>query len=195
LTELGILAGQARQLMEEFLARAPLREDQILVLGCSSSEIAGQTIGKGSSPEIASVIFREIHPVLEQRGVFLAVQCCEHLNRALVVEEVCARLYCLKEVLVLPHLKAGGAMATEAMSRFDRPVVVESIQADAGIDIGDTFIGMHIRPVGIPVRTGIRSLGEAHVTCIRRRPPLIGGERARYPRLTGGEKWEDLKTK
>ncbi len=162
------------------LPEANLREGDIFVLGCSSSEVLGKKIGSASSLEIAEHIFQAVYDETQKNQIFLAVQCCEHLNRALVVEEDCARRYCLEIVNAIPHSKAGGATATIAMEKLKNPVLVEKIQAHAGMDIGDTFIGMHLKPVAVPVRPPSTSLGSAHLTMARTRPKLIGGERAKY---------------
>jgi len=166
--------------LNTLLEQAQLLEKSILVLGCSTSEILGEKIGSASSSEIAPLVLDPIKQKLEKDNIFLAVQCCEHLNRALIVEEECAREYKLEIVHAIPHLKAGGATAARAMEIFSEPVLVERIQAHAGIDIGDTFIGMHLKPVAVPVRPPSRNLGSAHLTMARTRPRLIGGNRAKY---------------
>ena len=165
------LRQEVRIAAEELLSAANMRPGQILVVGCSSSEIASHKIGSYSSAEIGKAVFEEL---------YLAAQCCEHLNRALIVEEEAAEKYGLEMVNVVPQLKAGGSFATAAYAGFEHPTAVERIQAHAGIDIGDTFIGMHLRPVAVPVRTSIRAIGGAHVTCARTRLKYIGGERAHY---------------
>ena len=161
--------------LDAFFMKANLRARQILVVGCSTSEVIGQQIGQGSSLEVAEVLFPPLLERIHQRGIFLAVQGCEHINRALVVEEACVEHYGLEEVTVLPALHAGGAMTVKAWKTFSTPVMVEKIQAHAGIDIGDTFIGMHLRPVAIPIRLHVKELGEAHLTLAYTRPRLIGG--------------------
>lgn len=174
------LTVSVRQAMEELLAVAQLEPHQILVVGCSTSEVMGKKIGSFSSVEAAHALINGILPIIQDNRLFLAVQCCEHLNRALVVEETCANMYGLEVVSVVPHPKAGGSFATVAMERYERPVVVETITAHSGMDIGDTFIGMHLKRVAVPVRLSIKSIGEAHLTVARTRPKLIGGERAKY---------------
>lgn len=159
----------------------PLSEDHILVIGTSTSEVIGQHIGSSGTVEVAKAIFDALHAFQARTGVQLAFQCCEHLNRALVVERQTAKANGLEIVTVVPVRSAGGAMATYAFSKLKNPVVVENIKADCGIDIGDTFIGMHLRPVVIPVRSTVTEVGHAHVTIARTRPKLIGGERAVYP--------------
>ena len=169
-------AAAARQLAEI----AHLRKGQLVVIGCSTSEVVGHQVGSWSTPEVADAIFRGLDSVFGPMGVYMAAQCCEHLNRALIVEEEAAEKYGLEMVNVVPQLKAGGSFATAAYAGFEHPTAVERIQAHAGIDIGDTFIGMHLRPVAVPVRTSIRAIGGAHVTCARTRLKYIGGERAHY---------------
>lgn len=168
--------------LDAFFMKADLRSRQIFVLGCSTSEVIGQRIGQGSSLEVAEVLLPPLLERVRQQGIFLAVQGCEHINRALVVEEACLDHYGLEVVTVLPALHAGGAMTVKAWENFLSPVMVERIQGHAGIDIGDTFIGMHLRPVAIPIRLHVKELGEAHMTLAYTRPRLIGGPRATYTR-------------
>ena len=171
---------QSKNMIEEFLSVAPMSKGEILVVGCSSSEIVGETIGKGSDFNAAKAVFEGISPILEEKGIFLAAQCCEHLNRALVVERECAEKYGLDIVCVVPKAKAGGSFATTAYENFKSPVVVEAIKAHAGVDIGSTLIGMHLRQVAVPVRLSMKKLGEANVTFARTRAKYIGGPRAQY---------------
>ncbi len=171
----------AAELTEQLLGVSKLAVGEILVVGCSSSEIMGAVIGHGSSLEAAEAVFEGINSVLAPRGIYLAAQCCEHLNRALVVERECAEHYGLEPVCVMPVPSAGGSFASTAYKSFKHPVVVESIKAHAGIDIGDTLIGMHLRSVAVPVRLDIKQLGQARVVCARTRPKLVGGVRAQYP--------------
>ena len=166
--------------LDAFFLKANLRRGQILVLGCSTSEVIGQQIGQGSSLEVAEVLLPPLLERVHQQGIFLAVQGCEHINRALVVEEACVDHYGLEVVMVLPALHAGGAMTVQAWRKFSSPLMVERILGHAGIDIGDTFIGMHLRPVAIPIRIHVKELGEAHLTLAYTRPRLIGGPRAVY---------------
>ena len=174
------------RLAASLLAQAGLKRDQVLVVGCSTSEILGKPIGRGSDVGVARAVLDGLRTALgSQPGLFLAVQCCQHLNRALVVERDCADRYGLDEVTVVPVPHAGGPLAAVAMAAFDDAVVVERIQAHAAIDIGDTFVGMHLRPVVVPVRAAVPFVGSAHVTLARTRPKLIGGGRARYPRDEG----------
>lgn len=171
---------EVRITLGELLEAANMKKGQILVVGCSSSEIASHKIGSYSSADIGRAVFEELYSITRTRGIYLAAQCCEHLNRALIVEEEVAEKYGLQMVNVVPQLKAGGSFATAAYAGFENPVAVEEIKAHAGIDIGDTFIGMHLRPVAVPVRTSTRAIGGAHVTCARTRLKYIGGERAHY---------------
>ncbi len=178
--DINIIKDNMASVLAELLEKANLKEGDVLVLGCSSSEIIGERIGTCSSADAASAVYSILLPELRSRGIFLASQCCEHLNRALVVERACAQKFGLEIVNVVPHPHAGGASATLAYSLFDDPVMVESIKADAGIDIGGTLIGMHLRSTAVPVKTATRQVGEAIVICARTRPKFIGGERAIY---------------
>lgn len=171
---------QAAQAAEELLEAAKLEEGTLFVVGCSSSEITGGKIGKASSLEAAQAVFDGVYPLLQARGVFLAAQCCEHLNRALVLEAECARKYGYEPVSVRPQPKAGGSFATTAWERFQAPVAVETVRAHAGLDIGGTLIGMHLRPVAVPVRLSLDHVGKAVLLCARTRPKFIGGGRACY---------------
>ncbi|MBQ8719180.1 MAG: TIGR01440 family protein [Clostridia bacterium] len=172
---------QAKEAVSELLAVAKLRQGDMLVVGCSSSEVVGQTIGKGSSLEAAQAIYDAIAPVLAEEGVYLVAQCCEHLNRALIMERACAEKYGYDIVSVLPQPHAGGSFATTVYERAEQPVAVEHVRAHAGLDIGGTLIGMHLREVAVPVRLSVRSIGQAPILCARTRPKFIGGIRARYP--------------
>ncbi|AFM43473.1 TIGR01440 family protein [Desulfosporosinus acidiphilus SJ4] len=174
------LAIKWEEILDKFFQQVTLRSRQILVLGCSTSEVVGHRIGQGSSLDVAETLLPPLLERVQQKGIYLAVQGCEHINRALVVEESCAEHYGLEVVTVLPALHAGGAMTVKAWESFSSPVMVERIQGHAGIDVGDTFIGMHLRPVVIPVRIHVKELGEAHLTLAGTRPRLIGGPRARY---------------
>jgi len=170
----------AAQAVQELIEAAQLRQGQILVVGCSSSEMVGSTIGKGSAFEVAEAVYAEIAPMLAQRGIYLAAQCCEHLNRALIVERACAEAYGLEIVSVRPQPKAGGSVATAAYEAMQEPVAVEHIRAHAGLDIGGTLIGMHLRHVAVPVRLSVTHIGKAPILCARTRPKYIGGPRAHY---------------
>lgn len=171
---------QARTAAQELLDAAKLRPGDIFVVGCSSSEILGGRIGHASSLEAAQAAFRGIFPLLRERQLFLAAQCCEHLNRALIIEAACARQYGYEPVSVHPQPKAGGSFATTAWDSFQDPVAVEHIRAHAGMDIGGTLIGMHLRDVAVPVRLSLDHIGEAILLCARTRPKYIGGSRAHY---------------
>lgn len=174
------ITAQARQAVSELLEVARLEPGDIFVIGCSSSEVGGDKIGSNSSPEIAQAVFQGVYPLLKERDVYLAAQCCEHLNRAIILEKEAARRYGLPLVNVVPQPKAGGSFATAAWAAFDCPAAVETIQAAAGIDIGGTLIGMHLRPVAVPVRLSLRQIGQANILCARTRPKFIGGVRAHY---------------
>ena len=171
---------QAQQVIEELLEAAKLERGDLLVIGCSSSEMIGSRIGKNSSLEAAEAAFSGIYPVLQAHGIRLAVQCCEHLNRALIVEKETAEHFCYEIVNVHPQPKAGGSFATTAWNAFTHPVAVEHIRAQAGLDIGGTLIGMHLKEVAVPVRLSRSTIGHANILCARTRPKFIGGERAVY---------------
>lgn len=172
---------QAQTVVRELLGQARLKPGSLFVIGCSSSEMVGKQIGKGSSMDAAKAAFQGIYPILQERGIHLAVQCCEHLNRALIMERSAAEEKGYELVNVMPQPHAGGSFAVTAWNAFEDPVAVEAIQADAGIDIGGTLIGMHLRRVAVPVRTSLNHIGEAIVLCARTRPKYIGGPRAVYP--------------
>lgn len=172
-------------LVDELCDIGGLGRHDLLVVGCSSSEILGERMGTHSSEEIGRAVFAGIQNVLVARGIHLAAQCCEHLNRALVIEQ--AALGGADIVNAVPQPKAGGSFATAAYRGFRHPVLVESVRADAGLDIGGTLIGMHLRPVAVPVRLAAQTLGAARVTAARTRPKFIGGQRAVYDQeLAGG---------
>ena len=166
--------------IDGILNSTSLKRGDILVVGCSSSEILGSKIGKGSSFEAARIVHGIISSKLKEKGIFLAAQCCEHLNRAIIIEKACADRYGLDAVCVVPKSKAGGSFATVAYESFERPVAVENIRAHAGIDIGGTLIGMHLRAVAVPVRLSVSRIGDAPIICARTRPKFIGGSRAMY---------------
>jgi uncharacterized protein (TIGR01440 family) len=178
--ENNLLTSQASQALTELLEIAKLKEGDILVIGCSSSEIVGQKIGKGSSLEAAQAVYSGIAPILKERGIYLAAQCCEHLNRAIIIEREAAEKYGYEIVNVRPRPKAGGSFATTAYEDMADPVAVEEIRAHAGMDIGGTLIGMHLRRMAVPVRLSLNKIGEAGLICARTRPKLIGGSRAEY---------------
>ena len=176
---------ETAQAVRELLEKAALHRGDILVVGCSSSEIIGQSIGSGSSLEAAEAVFEGIAPVLQENGIYLAAQCCEHLNRAIILERQAAEKERLPIVNVVPQPKAGGSFAATAYRHMVSPVAVEDVKGQAGMDIGDTFIGMHLQPVAVPVRLSIRQIGCAHLTCARTRPKYIGGGRACYDETLG----------
>ena len=171
---------QARTAAAELLEAAQIERGGLFVVGCSSSEIVGGVIGKNGSLEAARAVLEGVEPLLRERGIYLAAQCCEHLNRALILEKEAAEKFGYDPVCVVPWEHGGGAFATVAWRSFSRPVAVEHIRADAGIDIGLTMIGMHLKEVAVPVRVSVKQIGEAPIVCARTRPKLIGGERARY---------------
>ncbi len=178
--ELQQIEQAARAAAQELIAVAGLAPGQVLVVGCSSSEIVGGRIGKNSSIEAARAIYAGIAPVAAEAGVYLAAQCCEHLNRAIILEREAAERYGWEEVCVVPRPHAGGSWATTCWKNFKAPVAVEEIAAHAGLDIGGTLIGMHLKRVAVPVRLQTDSIGCARLLAARTRPKLIGGERARY---------------
>lgn len=171
---------QAKTATEELIEKANLKAGDLLVVGCSSSEIVGSEIGHGSSLEAAKAVFEGIYPVLKEKGIYLAAQCCEHLNRAIILERDYAISHGIEIVNVVPQPKAGGSFATTCYENFSFPVAAEYIKADAGMDIGLTLIGMHLKAVAVPVRLSLNKIGCANVTFARTRPRCIGGIRAIY---------------
>jgi uncharacterized protein (TIGR01440 family) len=171
---------QLAAILAEFQEQASLKKGQLLVVGCSTSEVIGEKIGTAGTFEVAAMIFRQMKKFQEETGIELAFQCCEHLNRALVVEKSTAERRHFDEVSVAPVRKAGGAMATFAYRNSNEPTMVEFVKADAGIDIGLTLIGMHLKHVAVPVRVKQKTVGQAIVTLAKTRPKLIGGARAVY---------------
>lgn len=169
---------QAKKVAEEICDVAKLKEGQILVVGCSTSEVCGDQIGSNSNVEVAKALFSGIYEVLNHKGIYPAAQCCEHLNRAIIVERKAVPFS--DAVNAVPQPKAGGSFATTAYRVFEDPIVVEGIKADAGIDIGGTLIGMHLKKVAVPVRLQNNEIGAAHVLAARTRPKYIGGERTVY---------------
>ncbi len=179
------ISKQCIQAVTELCEIADLNEGQILVVGCSSSEVLGKRIGSFSSEDTAKEIYQALQSVLKPRGIYLAAQCCEHLNRAIIVErkavpyaEICN---------VVPQPKAGGSFATAAYHDMEDPVALEEIKADAGLDIGSTLIGMHLKKVAVPVRLSVKTVGEAILTAARTRPKFIGGCRAVYDDRLGAD--------
>ena len=170
----------AKRVVSEFLAQAKLKKGELVVIGCSTSEIASQQIGSYSNEARGEAVFVAMYEELRRAGLAVATQCCEHLNRALILPEADAARFGYDIVNVVPKPKAGGSFSTAAWKHMEAPVAVEHIQAHAGIDIGDTLIGMHLKPVAVPVRIGHPAIGGAHIVCARTRPKYIGGERAHY---------------
>ncbi len=163
---------------EELITAAGLKKGDIVAIGCSTSEVMGEKIGTSSVAELGAAIYESLDNVFSANGIYIAAQCCEHLNRALIVErEAVPSAYVCNAV---PQPKAGGSFATAAYARMKDPVAVEAISADAGMDIGDTLIGMHVRPVVVPCRLSVKNIGDAHLVCARSRAKFIGGERAHY---------------
>ncbi|MEN6565613.1 MAG: TIGR01440 family protein [Veillonellales bacterium] len=179
-TDLKMIGLQAKEALAELLQTAQLSAGQIVVVGCSTSEVRGARIGSAGSAEVAAALLNGLTEVCAGAQVHLAIQCCEHLNRALVVERPVMENYQLEQVSVRPIPHAGGALAAQAMQDFTDPVVVEFISAHAGLDIGSTLIGMHLKRVAVPVRLKNKQVGQALVTAARTRPKLIGGVRAVY---------------
>ncbi len=171
---------QAKKAIIELIEVSNIKTGDLLVIGCSSSEVAGGTIGKNSSIDAAQAVFNGIYPTLKENGIYLAAQCCEHLNRAIILEEEAAQKFGYEIVNVCPQPKAGGSFATTVWNNLTSPVAVEHIKAKAGLDIGNTLIGMHLKEVAVPVRLSINKIGEAPIVCARTRPKFIGGERAHY---------------
>lgn len=174
------LKTQAYSAASEIIKTAKLKSGKILIVGCSTSEILGSKIGTDSSPEAAQAVFDGINAAAREAGVFVAAQCCEHLNRAVIIERSALAYSLYEEVNVVPQPKAGGSFATAAYNAFSDPVALEEIRADAGLDIGFTMIGMHLKRVAVPVRLQNDKIGEAKVLAARVRPKFIGGARAKY---------------
>ena len=173
----------AVRVVEEFLGQAKLKKGDLVVIGCSTSEIASHRIGSYSNADLGEAVFLAMQGAFAKEEISIATQCCEHLNRALVVERAVAESHGFEIVNAIPQLHAGGSFAMTAWANFKDPVLVETIVADAGIDIGGTLIGMHLRRVAIPVRLSIKKIGEANILCARTRPKYIGGARAVYQEL------------
>ncbi len=178
---------QAKAALGELLEKSHLEAGDIFIIGCSSSEIKGVNIGRGSDVDAAKAVYEGVKPLLDERGIFLAAQCCEHLNRAVIIERK-ALLPGQDIVNVVPQLHAGGSFAMTVYNNAEDPVAVENVRAAGGMDIGDTLIGMHLKPVAVPVRLSIKEIGCAHLVCARTRPKFVGGERAVYDKhLSGGD--------
>lgn len=170
----------AKAAASELCEKARLTKGDVVIVGCSSSEVGGNSIGSNSSLEIAEQVFNGIYDVLREKGIYLAAQCCEHLNRALIIEREAAEKYGYEEVNAVPQPKAGGSFATAVYANMKEPIAVEHIKAKCGMDIGDTLIGMHLKEVAVPVRLSFKKLGEANLVSARTRPKFIGGIRAQY---------------
>ncbi|MBQ9461294.1 MAG: TIGR01440 family protein [Clostridia bacterium] len=171
---------QARAAVLETIERAKLKSGDIFVVGCSSSTVVGSYYGTASSMDIAQAVFDGIYPELKNRGIFLAAQCCEHLNRAIITERKAAEKQGREEVNAVPQPKAGGSFATITYNTLEDPVALEHIRADAGMDVGGVLIGMHLKEVAVPMMLSVKKIGEANLTAARTRPKFIGGERAHY---------------
>ena len=171
---------ETKNAIEELIKKSGLQKGQLLVIGCSTSEVIGSKIGTNSVPEVADEIVKTVLKILNKKGIFLAAQCCEHLNRAIIVEKDFAEQKGLEQVNVIPQAKAGGSFATCVYKNMKNPVAVEEIKADAGLDIGQTLIGMHLKKVVVPLRLETKKIGEALLTAARVRPKFIGGNRAVY---------------
>ena len=178
--DLDMIERQTRQAMEELVKELDYPPDSIFLLGCSTSEISGKRIGKASNREIGEVVVGVVSELISEKGLALAVQSCEHINRAIVIEREVALKNNYEIVNVVPADHAGGACAISAYGNMKDPAVIEFVHAVAGIDIGDTFIGMHINHVAVPVRLSVKEIGFAHVTAAKSRPKLIGGARAQH---------------
>lgn len=171
---------QAKAAAEEIIETASLKKGDTLVIGCSTSEVLGGRIGTVRSPETAEEIYKGITDAIGDKGVFVAAQCCEHLNRAIITERENAEKHGWEIVWAVPYPHAGGSFATVTYRHLKDPVAVEEIRSEAGIDIGSTLIGMHLKRVAVPVRLQNNRIGEANITAARTRPKYIGGERAKY---------------
>lgn len=171
---------QAKQVAHELVTGANLDSGDLIAVGCSTSEIIGSKIGTDSQPEVAQRVFSGFYEVLKENNIYLAAQCCEHLNRALVVEREYAKAHNLEIVNAVPQPKAGGSFATAAYKSFKNPVLVEEVKAEAGLDIGGTLIGMNLKRVAVPMRLSVNKIGEANIIVARTRPKYIGGKRAVY---------------
>ncbi len=174
------IKSQTKAVFDEVVEKAKLKSGDILVIGCSTSEINGSPMGTDSNLALAEEVYSAFYNNLKDKGIYMAVQCCEHLNRALVVEKTLADKLFLETVNVVPQPKAGGSSATTAYKLFDNPVMVEHIKADAGIDIGGVLIGMHLKETAVPLKMENKTIGEARVIAARTRPRFIGGVRAVY---------------
>lgn len=175
------IAEAAHNAALELCNKARLVAGQTVIIGCSTSEIAGQCIGTGSNADIGEAVFRALHSVFDERGIYLAAQCCEHLNRAVIIEREAAASWAVVNAVPIPG--AGGAFAAAAYRGLRAPVALDGIRADAGLDIGGTLIGMHLKKVAVPLRLETSHIGKASVIAARTRPPLIGGARTNYDEM------------
>lgn len=167
-------------LLREVEQQVTFQPKQLLVIGCSTSEVVGEKIGTAGAVEVAQTLYDELDRFAKKHDLYLVFQGCEHINRALTLERAAAEKYRLEPVTIVPVRTAGGSMSAYAYTKMDEPVVVEAVQAHAGIDIGQTLIGMHLKVVAVPIRTSVKRIGEAVVTVATTRPKLIGGARAQY---------------
>ncbi len=175
-----MIFNQAKAAATELIEKSDIKSGNIVVIGCSTSEVIGEKIGTSGTLDVAMQIFDGLNSVFAEKGIFIAAQCCEHLNRAIIIEKEKADMLGLDQVCVVPHPHAGGSFATAAWQTMNNPVAVEEIKADAGIDIGTTLIGMHLKRVAVPLRLESNVIGEARLSAARTRPKYIGGERAKY---------------
>ena len=180
--DLATLMEDSYLLCKEFIEKAKLKKGQLFIVGCSTSEVLGEKIGTASSYSVAKALFQGIDRAAKEKEVFLCTQCCEHLNRAIIIEgAVAEKLGFLDAIVnVVPKEKAGGSFSTVAYESFHEPVALERVRTDGGMDIGDTFIGMHLKAVAVPLRLSKNALGSAHLTAARVRPKFVGGSRAVY---------------
>ena len=171
---------QAQLAAKELVEKAELKSGDVVIIGCSTSEVIGERIGTSGTVEVAQQIFDGLNSVFSEKGIYIAAQCCEHLNRAIIIESEKAEKLGLEKVCVVPHPRAGGSFATAAWHTMKNPVAVEEIRADAGLDIGTTLIGMHLKRVAVPLRLETKKIGDATLSAAKTRAKYIGGERARY---------------
>lgn len=174
------IQNEAKLALEELIQISHIKKGDLVVIGCSTSEVAGKQIGTYSSVDLAKALFDGLYMVAKENEIYLAIQCCEHLNRSLIIEKSYAQNHNIEEVNVIPKPKAGGSLATIAFEKFENGIAVEEVKADCGIDIGGTLIGMHLKKVAVPVRLKTKTIGKANIICARTRPKFVGGERAIY---------------
>ena len=172
------IRNDAMNAAKELVEKTRLSTGNIVVIGCSTSETLGNNLGSHSVPEIGKALFEALQSVFKPLGIYIAAQCCEHLNRAIIIER--AAVPNAEIVNVVPQPKAGGSFATACYQAFEHPVALEHVKADAGIDIGGTLIGMHLKEVAVPLRLSQKTIGKAIVLAARTRPKFIGGDRAHY---------------